>query len=161
MTKRNIISVWRIATDTQDFTADDLSGEGAKLSGGRWNRRGNPVLYCAQNIALACLETIVHLGQEGLPLNRYLVRIDIPTQVWENRTILDPDAHVGWDALPVGKVSLDMGDAWLSRNNSLIMLVPSVIVPEESNILINPNHAGITRIKAVKMRKWTFDGRLA
>lgn len=70
--------VWRIATDTPDFVADDLAGTGARLTGGRWNRPGQPVLYCAASPALACLETLVHLGTGSLPMNRYLVAIDIP-----------------------------------------------------------------------------------
>lgn len=75
-------SVWRIATDTNDYEADDLSGEGAKITGGRWNEVGVPMLYTSGSRALASLETIVHLNAGGLPLNRYLVEIDVPTDIW-------------------------------------------------------------------------------
>jgi RES domain-containing protein len=107
--------VWRIATDTPDFVADDLTGAGARLTGGRWNRPGQPVLYCAASPALACLETLVHLGTGSLPMNRYLVAIDIPDAFWAARAVETlASLPVGWDAVPTGKVSLDFGDAWLS-----------------------------------------------
>jgi RES domain-containing protein len=77
-----VTSVWRIATDTPGYTADDLTGAGAKISGGRWNRAGNAMLYCSSNISLAVLETFVHLKAGGLPLNRYLVELTIPDEVW-------------------------------------------------------------------------------
>lgn len=151
--------VWRIATDTPDYTADDLSGAGAKLSGGRWNRPGAAMLYCASNISLAMLETFIHLKAGGLPLNRYLVEVQIPDAVWNNaRAMRQPP--VGWDAIPTGRISLDAGDDWLKANASALMIVPSVIVSEESNVLINPLHPEAQHITARKVRKWTYDPRL-
>lgn len=156
------VALWRIATDTPDYTADDLSGEGAKRSGGRWNRPGMPVLYTASNIALACLETIVHLSGGDLPLNRYLVRIDVPDDVWQGARVLSSEtAPVGWDAIPAGKVSLDSGDQWLADSAAPALLsVPSVIVPEESNVLINPAHPDTRLITATKLRRWSYDARV-
>jgi len=155
------VSLWRIATDTPNYTSDDMSGAGAKVSGGRWNRPGNAMLYTASNIALACLETIVHINASGLPLNRYLVRIEIPDQIWRRRTSFPNDAAtVGWDAEPAGKVSLDYGDHWLASGRSALLIVPSVIVAEEHNVLINPAHADTASIKATKLRKWQYDARL-
>jgi len=68
---------------------------------------------------------------------------------------------VGWDAEPVGKASLDWGSAWAEDSSSLIAEVPSVIVPEEFNILINPRHSDRLVLAAKKLRKWTYDTRLA
>jgi RES domain-containing protein len=154
-----VISAWRIATDAPGYTADDLTGMGAKLSGGRWNRPGNAMLYCASNISLAVLETFVHLKAGGLPLNRYLVELMIPDAVWERATALTPPA-VGWDAIPAGKVSLDEGDGWLRANRSALLLVPSAIVNEEWNVLVNPMHPDTRQITVRKVRKWTYDPRL-
>jgi RES domain-containing protein len=156
------VALWRIATDTPDYTADDLSGEGAKRSGGRWNRPGRPVLYTASNIALACLETIVHLGGAGLPLNRYLVRIDVPDDVWQSARVLSAEtAPIGWDAIPAGKVSLEAGDRWLaSPAESALLCIPSVVVPEEANVLVNPAHRDAKRITATKVRRWNYDVRV-
>lgn len=153
--------LWRIAVDTPDYTADDLSGLGAERSGGRWNRKGSPMLYGSETIALACLETLVHLaGGDPLPLNRYLVRISVPESAWMTRTLFDLSTHVGWDAQPCGKVSLDWGSAWLRSESTLIAQVPSIVVPEESNLLINPTHADAVLVRAEKLRRWTYDLRL-
>ncbi len=154
-----MICAWRIATDTPGYTADDLTGAGAKISGGRWNRPGSPLLYCASNISLAVLETFIHLGAGGLPLNRYLVELAIPDGVWQRAITLDVPP-VGWDAIPTGKVSLDEGDRWLKAHRSALLLVPSVIVQEEWNVLVNPMHADAAAIMARKVRKWTYDPRL-
>ena len=156
-----MIPCWRIGTDTPDYTAEDLSGLGAQKTGGRWNRKGLALVYCAQSRALACLETLVHLGAGALPLNRYLVQISIPDDVWQNRQILDHvSAPVGWDALPAGKVSLDLGDHWLGTQGTCLFEVPSVIIPEEKNLLINPLHPDAPRLSATKIRRWLYDTRV-
>ncbi len=152
------VTVWRIATDTPAYEADDLSGAGAKTSGGRWNKPGVPVVYASETRALACLETIVHLGGGGLPLNRYLVAVAVPKAVWSNAERYDPS--VGWDAEPAARVSIAAGTDWLQSGRSALLLVPSVVVPEELNILINPCHPACASIKAAKVRKWLYDPRL-
>ncbi|MDB5853195.1 MAG: hypothetical protein JWR22_1236 [Herminiimonas sp.] len=150
--------VWRIATDAPDYGAGHLGGAGAKATGGRWNRAGTAMVYCSENIALACLETFVHLRAGGLPLNRYLVQVDIPDDVWNAATHAVP--AIGWDAIPTGRLSLDAGDAWAAACRTAVMLVPSAIVPEERNLLINPLHPDAKSIRAKRIRKWTYDGRL-
>lgn len=155
------VALWRIATDTPDFLADDLGGKGAEITGGRWNRKGRAVVYASTSAALACLETLVHLGQGGLPLNRYLVRLSVPLTTWAARETHEAAAlPVGWDAQPEGRVSLDFGDDWLERQRSALLLVPSIVVPEEFNVLINPAHPQARGIGAQKLRKWLYDPRL-
>ena len=159
-TESGTVSVWRIATETPDYTADDLSGAGARITGGRWNARGTPLLYASTSRALACLETVVHLGGGvALPLNRYLVRIDVPAALWAARTVFDADQHVGWDALPAGRVSIAWGTAWAAQGGSLLAQVPSVIVPEEHNLLINPAHPQAGKLRVAKLRRWLYDPR--
>lgn len=156
------LAFWRIATDTPEFTADDLSGAGAERSGGRWNARGTPLVYASSSRALACLETVVHLGGGvALPLNRYLVRIEVPADLWAARSVFDASAHVGWDALPPGRVSIAWGGAWARAGAHCVAEVPSVIVPEESNVLINPRHPDARRLRASKLRRWLYDPRAA
>lgn len=157
MTSR--ITLWRIAADTPDYAGDDLTGKGAERSGGRWNRVGTPMLYCSTSRSLACLETLVHLAKHPLPLNRYLVELDVPEHAWKASTIFDPAKQVGWDAEPAGLVSLEWGTRWIRSNSSLLARVPSVIVPEDVNVLVNPNHPDISKVKAVKVRKWLYDSR--
>lgn len=151
-------SVWRIATKTPRYTATDLSGNGAKFTGGRWNSVGTAILYTASNIPLAVLETVVHLSTPGLPLNKYLVRIDIPDNVWANAW--RPIPPNGWDNMPADSASMRFGDNWVSSGASALLAVPSVIVPEEFNILINPAHPDTARITATEVRLWTYDSRL-
>lgn len=155
------VSLWRISPDTPAYSSDDLSGIGAKTTGGRWNRKNNAVVYASISIALACLETVVHLPS-GLPLNRYLVRIDVPDPVWASAQAFNAavPSSVGWDAAPVGVVSLDEGDKWLASLGSALLLVPSVIIAEELNVLINPAHPDSKLIKATKIRRFAYDPRL-
>ncbi len=107
------VLLWRIATDAPDYQADDVTGRGAELEGGRWNRIGTPMLYASSSRALACLETLAHFGSSSsLPLNRYLVEFRVPMSLWDARARFDEPAHVGWDAQPPGQVSLDWGTEW-------------------------------------------------
>lgn len=142
--------------------ADDLSGLGAKITGGRWNEKNVPMVYTSETRSMACLETIVHLNAGGLPFYRYLVAIDIPDVVWAAaRRETAPGLKVGWDAAPAGRVSIRFGTEWLYAKTSAILVVPSVVLPEEFNVLINPMHADSGRLKATKVRRWTYDPRLS
>jgi RES domain-containing protein len=156
------VILWRIATVTPQYAAEDMSGSGAKATGGRWNKVDVAVLYTASNRSLACLETLVHVVAGGLPLNRILVRIDVPDDVWKAATYFDAaDAkNVGWDVQPAGMVSIDAGSNWAKSGASALFIVPSSIVPEEMNVLINPAHADAAKISATKVRRWTYDPRL-
>lgn len=155
------VSVWRIATDAKTYLADDMTGTGAGLTGGRWNSEGRKVTYCASNRALACLETTVHLNAGGLPLNRYLVEISIPDDIWSAAEVHSTSTlSVGWDAEPASKTSMDFGDEWLRSARSALLVIPSVIVPEELNVLINPDHSDSGLLSAKKIRKWLYDPRL-
>ncbi len=118
------------------------------------------MIYAASSQALACLETVVHLNAGDLPLNRYLVELQIPDELITAAARFDPAAHVGWDAIPEGIVSIEAGERWVASGASAVMVVPSVIVPDEMNFLVNPRHADAMAIKARKLRKWTYDVRL-
>lgn len=153
--------LWRIATESPSYPAGDLSGGGAEKFGARWNRRGTPMVYTSTTRALACLETIVHASSgDPLPLNRYLVAITVSETMWTSRTMFDPALRVAWNAVPAGRASLEWGTAWATSNTSLLAQVPSVIVPEEMNVLINPAHPDLSSVAAVVVRQWMYDGRL-
>lgn len=153
------VPLWRIAVEAPAYAANDLSGTGARTTGGRWNSKATPVVYCATNIALATLETVHYLRSGGLPFNRFLVRIDVPDAVWDARQVLDP-LPGGWDAIPAGLAARTAGDAWIAAGVSALLLVPSVIVPDEYNVLINPRHADAAAIKATTLKRWIYDPRL-
>ena len=149
--------VWRIAMEAPAYAANDLSGMGARLTGGRWNSKGTPVVYCAVNIALAALETVHYLKGRG-PFNRYLVRIEIPDEVWTTCQVLAP-LPGGWDAVPAGLSSIAAGDAWIASGASALLSVPSVIVPDEDNVLINPQHPDTAAMTATTIKRWIYDPR--
>lgn len=155
------IHLWRIAKETRDYAANDMSGGGAATTGGRWNSKGKPVVYAASSIALATLETLAHIGDDIACRNRFLVRIDIPDAIWKKREVTDVrKLPASWAAEPHGLSSVDHGDRWLGALRSALLLVPSVIVPEEWNILINPLHPDARRIATAIVRQFVYDPRL-
>ena len=88
--------------------------------------------------------------------------IDIPDTVWAGaRRESAGTLAVGWDAEPAGRVSIRLGTDWLTSRSSAVLVVPSVIVPEEFNVLINPLHAGAASVTSTKVRKWLYDPRIA
>ncbi len=153
-------TVWRIATDAPTYEADDMTGIGAKLIGGRWNEKDVAVVYAAASRSLACLETIVHLNAGGLPLNRYLVEVAIPDDVWAEREEVDGSKLVGWDARPASRTSIGFGTEWARNRRTPVLVVPSVVVPEEVNVLVNPLHPSCASVIAHKVRLWTYDPRV-
>ena len=127
----------------------DLSGEGARIVGGRWNSPGRAVVYAAETAALAVLEVRVHLDLEWslLPPDYVLVAIDLDEL---------PIERV--DAFPADTVAF--GDAWLSSGRSAVLSVPSAIVPESRNLLLNVGHPDAARAVIASIRPFAFDGRL-
>lgn len=150
--------LWRVAASTRSYGADDLSSKGAALFPGRWNSPGESVVYCAPSPALAVLETAAHVDAGGFPLDRFLVAIDVAESVWEARQILDVTAlDASWSAIPAGLVSVGAGSAWLVGGKSALLAVPSVIVPEESVVLLNPSHPDAAKTMAKVLRKVHYD----
>ena len=128
--------LWRIASETRQYGAADLSGAGAAAKPGRWNAIGEAVLYAAPTIAMAVLETAAHIDDAGLPQNRFVVRIDVPEKMWRARTTL--------------------GSRWLREGASALLEVPSVIVPEETVVVINTTHRDTARIKVAVGRRFEY-----
>jgi len=152
------VSVWRIATETPTYAANDMTGIGAKITGGCWNSKGTAMVYCSENIALAALETVHYMASGGLPFNRFLIKIEIPDAVWDNREVLKP-LPGGWDAIPAGTTAKHTGDAWAIARAEALLVVPSVMIPDECNILVNPNHVDAKKIVATTIKKWIYDSR--
>lgn len=155
------VSLWRIAKHTIQYAAADLSGVGAKTYGGRWNSKGMATVYASTTIAMATLETLAHLGDNIAIRNAFLVRIDVPAAIWKQREIITAaELDPAWVAEPPGSTTVSIGDAWLRRAGDPLLLVPSVIVPEEFNVLINPAHPAAKKITAQVQRQFIYDPRL-
>lgn len=130
-----------------------LDGEGARRVGGRWNSRGNAVVYMAQSASLAILENLVHMSREDFPVGYVLIE----AQLNEEDIIEPSDPKLNlYRHLPTDK----FGDAWLASGISMAMRVPSTIAPSEHNYLLNPKHARFQRIIIAPPRPFHFDPRL-
>lgn len=155
------VVLWRIASDTPQWTAEDMAGKGAASMGSRWNHAGERMIYAATSVSLAAWETRAHFAKgAGLPWNRYLVRIDVPGAVWSKRQVLARPPSVGWDAIPEGLVSRTIGSGWLGSGATALLVVPSVVIGEEDNVLINPLHSDATLLSASKVRRFVYDHRV-
>lgn len=152
------MNLWRIAAETRRYAADDLSGAGAAAHPGRWNDENEAIVYAAPTLALAVLETVAHIDGSGLPLNRFVIRIPVPDSVWSAREVLDMAiVPASWAAIPAGRASVEFGSRWLASRTSAILLVPSVIVPEEPVALINPAHTDASQMSATVVRPFAYD----
>jgi RES domain-containing protein len=152
------MKLWRIAAETRKYPATDLSGNAAAAHPGRWNEEQQPVVYTATTLAIAVLETASHIDDAGLPLNRFVVELTVPDDVWALHQALKlQDLSPSWASIPAGRASIEVGSAWLSSNQSPILLVPSVIVPEEYAALINPRHLAAAKIKATVVRLFEYN----
>lgn len=147
--------LWRITH--RDYALDRQCAD-ASLFGGRWNPVGMPVLYSGGSVALTALEKLVHLGLAPCP-PLVLVAVDMP----DTASVYEPDLAalpVGWDALPISASAQTFGESWLRRNDTLAMKIPSAIVPEAANFVINPAHADYPEIQITVLRPFAFDRRL-
>lgn len=138
--------------------ADDLSGIGARLYGGRWNTEGKAMLYTASSRSLAMLEVLVHLSPLIVPDDFCLVEIEVSE---DSITTLDPTLlPANWRDIAAPVQLRKLGDEFLKKCEYLIIKVPSAIVPAEYNYLINPSHPAISSVKLMNREPFSFDNRL-
>jgi len=147
--------------EREKYLRTTLSGVGASMAKGyRWNSQNTKLVYTSESRALAMLEVSVHLDlSEDLPLDRYFVEIDIPSDL----IILEVDIKDlpdDWNAKPPILTTQIIGDDFVQQNEAAILKVPSSIVPQEFNYLINPNHPEAKRIKVISKTLMSFDQRI-
>ena len=146
--------VFRIANSKH---ADDLSGEGAYLFGGRWNSEGVKMLYTSSSSSLSILEVLAYVTNKTFG-NKQIVTIEVPIDSY--REIPVDVLDDGWNVLPASDYTKQIGDRWAKSMESLILIVPSVINPREQNILINPLHPRFSEVKIIEKKEFSFDKRL-
>jgi len=150
------MKAWRITQKRRAKTA--FSGEGARLYGGRWNSPGVPMVYVAQSQSLAVLEVLVHLDTPALLDEYVFLAADFNDSLV---TLLDRSLlPKNWKADPVPESVQVVGDRWVSSRSSAVLRVPSVLVPEESNFLLNPRHPDFVKIAVSRPHAFRFDVRL-
>lgn len=139
------------------YAATALSGEGARLYGGRWNPPGLRCVYTAGSRALGILELLVHLSPATRGMKFRLMEIEVPEDLIATR--LTPPS--GWDSHPAGSESQNHGRQWLQRAVMPGLLVPSAVVPQEFNLLLNPVARGFGEIRITGEADFQLDLRLA
>lgn len=145
---------------TQEKYADDLSGNGARLFGGRWNSEGFFAIYTSCTRSLALLETLAHTPAKMLDTRNYqLITLSIPDNVRAEEISLS-GLHDRWDAPDTRPVTKLMGDKFLRNKTSLLLVVPSVLVPEEKNYILNPLHSDMRKVRIINKRRICFDKRV-
>ena len=137
--------VWRICREAHQA----LDGEGSRLHGGRWSSERVSVVYTSSTLALAALEYLVHVDIEDVPDDLVAMAIEVPDD-------LPPD----WNQVLDHPACARIGDQWAAKGTVLLLLVPSAVVPEESNVLINPDHPRAGDVRMVSIRPFAFDSRL-
>lgn len=149
-------TAWRL-TKTK-FSGNSLSADGARLYGGRWNSPGIAVVYFAESISLAVLEVLVHLNAAKLVEAYSLTRIDFPDRLLGER-IADALPST-WADFPASPEAQAVGDQWVESAESLLLRVPSVIVPLEHILVLNPNHPDRRHLSIAPPVPFRFDPRL-
>ena len=146
---------WRIAKQAY---ALDRTGAGGLHEGGRWHEVGVPVIYAGLSAEICALEKLVHTGPI-LPVDLVLVALSLPDapELYEKAAVA---ALAGWDVLPPGGATADFGTAFLRSGRALGLIVPSAIMPEARNVILNPLHPRFADVELAVERPFSFDPRL-
>ena len=153
-----MVAVWRL---TPPAYAHLLDGEGSRLAGGRWNSPGRPAVYTSSHLSLSVLEVFVHFPpalRDSLPALE-AVQIAVPDDEGVQEISIREFRRLLADTDPLGACRA-IGDEWLARGSELILKAPSVVIPEELNIMLNPAHPRMRGVRIVSSRTFRFDPRL-
>lgn len=141
------------------FAERAFDGEGAKLAGGRWNSKGITVAYAADSIALAALELLVHLHSHEI-LNHYRL-CSIGLAAADILTLDERDIPRDWRDDPPPSSTARLGNDWVKAQASLALMIPSVVIPKQHILLINPAHPDFKKVrKTIRNEPFVFDPRL-
>ncbi len=153
-----MLTGWRLAAPEFAATAEGMmSGEGARLFGGRWNSPGVRAVYLADSLALAGMELLVHLGDLDVLRTYRKLPVTIPDELVMH---IDPVAlPVGWETSP-HTVTRAIGDRWLADGQSSVLQVPSAVITVECNFVVNPRHPDVGTIGIGPISDFRFDPRL-
>ncbi len=137
----------------------DLCGEGARRYGGRWNKRGVPVVYTSSHESLAALEVLANTPVASLPDDLHVITLILPESA-KIMQLKSPDLPKGWSHYPPLNQLRETGTEWLISQKSLALKVPSALIQSEFNILLNPAHKDMSRLKTGEVRSFRFDRRI-
>jgi len=152
------LRAWRLVRPAYGDATAAFSGEGARRFGGRWNAPGRPVVYASLHLSLAALETLAHADRRRFERDYVTFEVRVPHGlILELR---DEDLPVDWRARPVSLGARGVGDAWLAQRASVALSVPSVLVPQERNLLLDPAHPRFGEVRIGAPQAFRFDERL-
>ena len=139
--------------------SNDLTGIGAEITGGRWNFKGTRILYTADSRALCMAEIAVHTPVGIMPKDYFMTTIKIPdySQTTQLEVKMLPK---DWRKFPYSKLTQELGDNFINKNEVLYVKVPSAVVQGDFNILINPQHSDYDKVKIIKIEEFDFDERI-
>jgi RES domain-containing protein len=149
--------VWRICKAEHAATA--FTGEGAMAYPGRWHHAGTAVVYCSESRALAALEQLVHLHRNRLPPHFVCFAVEIPEAVAIGEVRVE-DLPAEWRRQPGPPDLRDIGTRWAESGETVVVQMPSAVVPGEFNFLVNPRHPDFGRITISDPEPFEFDERL-
>lgn len=149
--------VWCIVAGRHREHAFD--GEGARLYGGRWNHPGTPAVYAASHLSLAALELFVHVDPDTVPDDLVAIPARLP-EALEIEALPPSELPANWRAYPAPETVQAIGDTWLRSLSAPALLVPSAVLPRESNVLLNPEHPDFRRIEIGTPEQFSFDPRM-
>ncbi|WP_207514253.1 RES family NAD+ phosphorylase [Longitalea luteola] len=132
--------------------AHDLTGMGAKLNGGRWNHEGIPCIYLAESRALSLLEYAAHTGIDKIPPTLSFTTLEVPDDSVHELSADELPAN--WFQRPHSTESRDMGSALLTKNDSLLLKIPSVIIEQEYNFILNISHPLFNSVKITEVERY-------
>ena len=155
---------WRIYPHTAPYALvkgfNPLDGAGGRVAAGRWNDPGHPVIYAAATASLAALETIANLRHAGRFGERMILEINLADDIehvsFEQVLRLREDAPVE----DPEQLTREFGSAWLKEGRSLALVVPSLVMPYDTNVLINPLHTAADSLKILRSERIRLDGRI-
>jgi RES domain-containing protein len=141
--------------------AGDLSGEGARRAGGRWNRKGTAVLYTADSVALATLEMLVHLPLNLLPHDYALAVFELPDRL-AVETVDGESLPANWKKYPAPPELGELGTRWAQGAATVAFRVPSAVIPDGEgwNVLLNPLHPDFGHVRCAEITPYRFNERL-
>ena len=149
--------VWRICKT--EHAASAFTGEGAMAYSGRWHHAGTAVVYCSESRALAALEQLVHLHRNRLPPHFVCFGVEIPEGV-EIREVQVEDLAAEWRRQPGPPELRDIGTRWAESGETVVLQVPSAVVPGEHNFLVNPRHPDFGQLVIGDPEPFEFDERI-
>jgi RES domain-containing protein len=147
--------VFRLLKQKYSFT---LSGEGAKAAGGRWNSPGITIIYTSESRSLATAEVAVNLPIGIFPVEFQMITLEVPDDLMI-KEINEKDLPPGWKKFPYLKLTQHLGDEFILQNESLVMKVPSAVIPGDFNYLLNPRHPDFEKIEIISQEPYEFDER--